>query len=151
MPRARRPPRAHDQRDMSEKQFTLAQATATLPLVRHIVGDIMAQYVRWQELVREFEGAAANSRADMPDPRAEQLQRQAQSLAADIESFVAELAALGVQFKGYDLGLVDFPSEIDGRPVLLCWRFGEPSIAFYHDAESGYAGRRPLPSAALSR
>lgn len=151
MPRVRRPPRAHDQRDMSEKQFTLAQATATLPLVRHIVGDIMAQYVRWQELVREFEGAAANSRADMPDPRAEQLQRQAQSLATDIESFVAELAALGVQFKGYDLGLVDFPSEIDGRPVLLCWRFGEPSIAFYHDAESGYAGRRPLPSAALSR
>ena len=136
---------------MTDKQFTLAQATATLPLVRHIVGDIMTEYRRWQELVREFEVVAASSRAEMPDPRAEQLQRQAQSLATDIESFVAELAALGVQFKGYDLGLVDFPSEVDGRPVLLCWRFGEPAIAFYHDADAGYAGRQPIPTEALSR
>lgn len=136
---------------MTDKQFTLAQATATLPLVRHIVGDIMTEYRRWQELVREFEVVAASSRAEMPDPRAEQLQRQAQSLATDIESFVAELAALGVQFKGYDLGLVDFPSELDGRAVLLCWRFDEPSIGFYHDADAGYAGRQPIPSIALSR
>lgn len=136
---------------MNGKQFTLAQATATLPLVRHIVGDIMTEYRRWQELVRDYEVVAASSRADMPDPRAEQLQRQAQSLATDIESFVAELAALGVQFKGYDLGLADFPSELEGRPVLLCWRFGEPSIAFYHDADAGYAGRQPIPFAALSR
>ena len=136
---------------MTDKQFTLAQATATLPLVRHIVADIMTQYRQWQELVREFEVVAASSRAELPDPRADQLQRQAQSLATDIESFVAELTALGVEFKGYDLGLVDFPSEIDGRPALLCWRYGEPSIAFYHDAESGYAGRRPIPMAALSR
>ena len=136
---------------MTDRQFTLAQATATLPLVRHIVGDIMTEYRRWQELVREFEVVAVNSRADMPDPRAERLQRQAQSLATDIESFVAELAALGVQFKGYDLGLVDFPSELEGRAVLLCWRFGEPAIAFYHDADAGYSGRQPIPTEVLSR
>ena len=41
-------------------------------------------------------------------------------------------------------GLVDFPSEMNGRHVLLCWRLGEPEVQFWHEVDAGYAGRQPL-------
>jgi hypothetical protein len=57
---------------------------------------------------------------------------------------VGELRELGVEMKGMDIGLVDFPGEIDGRPVCLCWRLGEPAVAHWHELDAGYAGRQPL-------
>ena len=37
---------------------------------------------------------------------------------------------------------------MDGRPVLLCWRLGEPEVQFWHEVDAGYAGRRPLVAGA---
>ncbi len=64
--------------------------------------------------------------------------------ARELESSVEEIERLGCQFKGIDLGLVDFPARIDGKTVLLCWQYGEKQIAFWHRADEGFAGRRPL-------
>ena len=46
---------------------------------------------------------------------------------------------MGVEPKGGE-GLVDFPSELDGRPVYLCWKLGEPEIQFWHEVDAGFAG-----------
>jgi len=126
------------------RTFTAEQANRMLPLVGRIVRDVVAGYRRWQDLVSAFELAAARSRADDPDPDAVLLQREAQLAAAEIEGFLAELDALGVQCKSPDVGLVDFPTEHDGRTVYLCWRLGEPSVQYWHEVDAGYAGRRPL-------
>jgi hypothetical protein len=132
------------------KQFTVEQANSTLPLVRRIVEDIVVQYRRWQDRIREFEVVTASSTAERPDPRAEELQREAQSLAAEIEGFVGELTQLGVEFKGYDLGLVDFPAEVGGRPAYLCWKLGESSVQYWHEVGVGYAGRQPINPRAVA-
>jgi hypothetical protein len=132
------------------KLFTVEQANRTLPLVSRIVGDIVTQYARWQELVRDFEVAAANSRVDRPDPKAEELQYQVQELAREIEGYVDELTELGVEFKGFDLGLVDFPGELGGREVCLCWRLGEPAVEHWHERDAGYAGRQRLSPLAVA-
>jgi len=42
-------------------------------------------------------------------------------------------------------GLVDFRSKLHGRTVLLCWKYGEERVAFFHELDTGFAGRRPLP------
>ena len=47
-------------------------------------------------------------------------------------------------YKDRRTGLIDFPSEMDGRRVLLCWRLGEESVQYWHDEQSGFAGRQPL-------
>jgi hypothetical protein len=72
--------------------------------------------------------------------------------AADIErevavvgECVAALEAAGVQVKDMDEGLVDFPARHTGRDVLLCWKVGEPAVAYWHGLEEGFAGRKPLP------
>ena len=135
---------------MTQKRFTIEQANRTLPLVRRIVEDIVGQYRRWQDRVRELELLSASSQAEQQDARREELEREAQQLAAEIESFVAELTELGVEFKGFDLGLVDFPGEIGGRPIYLCWRLGEPEVMFWHEIDAGYTGRQPLAPLAIA-
>ena len=112
--------------------YTVEQANRALPLVRRIVDDLVAAYRDWQRTVHAFEYAASASRAEAPDSEAERLQREAQQLAGDIDGFVRELADLGVECKGFDRGLVDFPSERDGRAVYLCWMRGEPAVAHWH-------------------
>ena len=124
--------------------FTVEQANRTLPLVRRIVRDIVETYAVWRAKVHEFEVATMDSRADRPSTRAEELQVETQRLAKDIQGFVGELQSLGVLFKGFDLGLVDFPSEMEGRSVYLCWKLGEDSVSYWHEVDAGFAGRQPL-------
>jgi hypothetical protein len=132
------------------KVFTVEQANRTLPLVSRIVQDIVTQYARWQDRVREYEIAAASARMDRPNPNAEALQHEVQELAREIEGYVDELAELGVEFKGFDLGLVDFPGELGGRPVYLCWKLGEPAVEYWHERDAGYAGRQRLAPLAVA-
>lgn len=131
--------------------FTLEQANRMLPLVRRIVEDIVQDYARWQEQVGVLEVVAAGRRVDSPADEAEKVEQDAQRLAADIERYVSELNGLGVDFKGFDLGLVDFPAEIDGRRVYLCWKLGEESVEYWHDVDAGFAGRQKLELPANSQ
>ena len=128
---------------MVTKLFTVESANRTLPLVRRIVEDLVRQYGVWQRQLTQCEVAAAGGAAHREE--AATLQRQVQVLAAEIEGYVEELASLGAEAKApLDAGLVDFPGEIDGRLVYLCWRLGEPSIQHWHEIDAGFAGRKPL-------
>ena len=124
--------------------FTVEQANRTLPLVRKIVDDVVQQHRRWREAILELDLVASSVRADDPGERAITLERNVQALAREIDGYKRELEELGIQLKDPRLGLVDFPSEIAGRHILLCWRLGEPEVQFWHEVDSGYAGRQPL-------
>ena len=54
------------------------------------------------------------------------------------------LADRGIVLRDPETGLVDFPATIDGRRVFLCWRLGEDRVAWYHEQQTGFTGRRPL-------
>jgi hypothetical protein len=124
--------------------FTVEQANRTLPLVRKIVDDVVQQHRRWREAILELDLVASSVRADDPGERAITLERNVQALAREIDGYKRELEELGIQLKDPRLGLVDFPSEMAGRHILLCWRLGEPEVQFWHEVDSGYAGRQPL-------
>ena len=126
------------------KLFTVDYANRTLPLVRRIVEDVVRENQRWQETIAELDAVVVEARSDIPDPRLVALERRAQDIAREIDTFQTELESLGIQLKDRRIGLVDFPSELDGRRVLLCWRLGEPAVQYWHDEDAGYAGRRPL-------
>jgi hypothetical protein len=118
---------------MPRKRFTPAQANRTLPLVRRIVADILE---RGRELRRLTDGPL--------DVRARQV---ASRLQAELAELYLELERIGCSYKdwGFDMGLVDFPAELEGQSVLLCWRSDEPRVEWYHPLEAGFAGRRPIP------
>ena len=54
------------------------------------------------------------------------------------------MVSRGVVLRDPDAGLVDFPATREGDDVFLCWRLGEPAIAWFHGRRSGFSGRRPL-------
>ena len=126
------------------RTFTVEQANRTLPYVRRVVEDIVQTYERWQDRVREFEVVAASAPTPTRATQVEALQRDVQGLAADIDRYSAELEQVGARIEGYDLGRVDFPGEVEGRPVYLCWHLGEPAVQFWHEVDAGFDARRPL-------
>lgn len=124
------------------RSFTVEDANRALPILRRLIGTaqermawLAAHPPRVDMLVEKF-----RIPDETPVP-ADYLGRLLEARQA-----LGEIQTLGVQVKDIRVGLVDFPARIGGREVLLCWKLGEESVAWYHDPESGFAGRRPIPA-----
>lgn len=65
----------------------------------------------------------------------------------ELRDALLELREREIVLRDLDRGLVDFPSVQGDEEIYLCWEEGEDSIAFWHDLESGFSGRRPLEDA----
>lgn len=130
---------------MRARLFTLEEARALLPEVRTVVEAMQERkrrFDRHQARLAEVSARAGGNGHGPPDALA--AQREAERLAAEIHERITRLAELGVEVKGIDEGLVDFPSEREGRVVYLCWRAGEPDILYWHELDAGFRGRQPL-------
>jgi hypothetical protein len=131
--------------------FTLAEAERTLPLVRRIVADLMAEYPRWRAAVSRFELLTGGARADWGETGELVAARDEVTVAAGrINDYLKELEAIGCVFKGFDAGLVDFYSLREDRPVFLCWKMGEARITHWHELDAGFGGRQPIDRAMLT-
>lgn len=126
------------------RHFTVEQANATLPLVRRIVSDLLALHPRWRAAVAAFESEQAAVTASGETEAARLARLAAGQLAGEIEACLEELEQVGCVFKGFDAGLVDFPTLLDGREVYLCWQHDEPRVEHWHEVDGGFAGRQPL-------
>ncbi len=127
------------------KYFTLQEANATIPYVRRIVQDIVAEYKKWRDCIFRYEVIAASSASEAGET-ADQvaLREEVDRTAQRINDFIEELSAVGCIFKGFEGGLVDFHSRLSDRDVFLCWKLGEEEITHWHEVDAGFAGRQPL-------
>jgi len=48
------------------------------------------------------------------------------------------------------MGLLDFPCAVEDEIVLLCWKYGEDKITFWHGMEEASAGASRLTSASCA-
>ncbi len=125
--------------------FTVREATATLPLVRRVVGELLAAHPRWKELVARYELLCAPRRAEQGESEEIQALREAASReAVRINDCLVELEGIGCVFKGFEAGLVDFYALREDRLVFLCWHHGEDQIGHWHEVDAGFDGRQPL-------
>lgn len=124
--------------------FTLEEANRTLPLVRRIVGDIVRAYPAFREKLQEFDRLASGADVDATRDRLQELREAIDRDSEQINRFIAELHQIGCLFKGFEDGLVDFYGRLDGRPVFLCWKLGEDAVAYYHEVDEGFSGRKPI-------
>ena len=71
--------------------------------------------------------------------------RETARALVELSRAVGELDAVDIVLRDFERGLVDFPAIRDGEEVYLCWLVDEEDrIAFWHEPEAGFAGRRPL-------
>jgi hypothetical protein len=128
--------------------FTLEEANALIPKMEMIMAELQRCGL---DLRQALESVARSGGRPLGDVDLSDLIADHPALGermAAIERFIGEIEKCGAQFKGMDLGLVDFPAEINGEIGLLCWQYGEKEIAYWHGLDTGFSGRQPLPSAA---
>jgi len=121
--------------------FTPQEASKLLPDIKPKVKELIERKKVVAKLHEEIEkyNLLGFKTAEVAENAA-----QLDALVEDMTRKIAELEDLGVQIKDLDYGLVDFPAEKYGERVVLCWRYGEPDVSFWHKPEEGYNGRKPL-------
>ena len=130
--------------------FTVEEANRTLPLVRRIMADIIDENDRLQELLPNLKEVRMRARRN-PSAADElnALRTDVAAISARLEGYLKELAQIGCVFKGPQ-GLIDFYSMREGRPVFLCWRYGEDEVRYWHELDGGFAGRLELEPEAVT-
>ncbi len=130
------------------KVFTLSEAQTLLPVVEALMRKAQAAGLQAGMLEREMQ--SLNQRIFMSGgmhvdvAKAARRRAERERSLQEVRDTLAELEEIGVQVKDLDKGLLDFPSVMDGQEVLLCWKLGESEIGFWHTADEGFAGRKPL-------
>ncbi len=128
---------------MTEALYSPERANAALPLVRAIVADLVTLESGATKALAAYR--ALKSRTDTPQAGLNGARRHLGEVVADRDACVAELAELHVRVGDAGTGVVDFPSELDGEAVYLCWKLGEDAVDWFHAHDSGFAGRQALP------
>jgi len=124
--------------------FTVEEANQRLPLVKVIVKDIVTLFTDLHD--RKERLTELRNRSEQSEYR-DEVESMESELEADIvtlDTFVAELADLGVELKDPVTGLVDFRTLVEGREAYLCWKLEEDEIGWWHELDAGAAGRRPV-------
>ncbi len=133
---------------MSDRTFTLEEAQTLLPVLesllraaidsRKLVESVDAELQETAQKVFLAGGMSLNI-MHLARRKAER-----EKASQRIKDALAEIDAMGVQVKDLDIGLLDFPCEVDGSIVLLCWKLGEKDITHWHGVSEGFAGRKPI-------
>jgi len=130
-----------------KQYFTPDSANATLPLVRVIVRDVTELAKELRERHECLSRVLTGKRSGLSEAHEEEMlqaQREVERGQDRMRDYERELKQLGIELKDYFTGLIDFPCRMDGREVYLCWRLGEPEVAFWHELDAGVGGRQKL-------
>lgn len=133
---------------MSDRTFTLVEAQSLLPVLESLLRTalsarkVVEEFDRDQQALQQRIFLAGGMFLDIvPLARKKAERTKAEQRAKDA---LAEIDSIGVQVKDLDIGLLDFPCEVEGQTILLCWRLGEKSITHWHGVQEGFAGRKPI-------
>ena len=133
---------------MSERTFTLDEAHALLPILESLLRTAIEGKKLIEDVDKELQEIAHRVFLNggtllkiVPLARRKMEREKALQRTKDA---VAEIHATGVQVKDLDIGLLDFPCVVEGKTVLLCWKYGEKKITHWHGTTEGFAGRKPI-------
>jgi hypothetical protein len=133
---------------MADRTFSLDEAQSLLPVLESLLRaaisskKVMDEVEAEQQALRHRIFLNGGTRIDVvPAARRKAEGAKAEQRAKDS---LAEIDSIGVQVKDLNIGLLDFPCEVEGRVILLCWKLGEKSITHWHGTEEGFAGRKPI-------
>jgi hypothetical protein len=133
---------------MPDRTFTLDEAQSLLPVLESLLRTAIGGKKIMEEVEAEMQ--ALNHRIFLNGGTHVDVvavaRRKAERAKAEqrAKDALAEIDSIGVQVKDLDIGLLDFPCEVEGSVVLLCWRMGEHSITHWHSTSEGFAGRKPI-------
>ncbi len=129
--------------------YGVEEANQVLPLVRSIVKDVVDDFRLLRTAGRERRVLEVDQGGPAASRRLEALKDEVSDHSHRIEGYLEELTALSIEVRDLELGLIDFPTIMDGEPAYLSWRLGEEAVRFWHPADRGFTERQPVPAALL--
>jgi hypothetical protein len=121
------------------RHYTLAEARELLPTVRGWFAQMDAVRPRVREAEEVF-GPRLAAGEDLGGPATIAFVRD----LGQLHGLLREFHSRNIQLKDSERGLVDFPAQLDGREVFLCWEKSEADITHWHAIDEGFAERQPL-------
>ena len=115
--------------------FTLEEARAIMSELRGDIDELLVLRADLAEIQADLLHAGTSALGGLAD---------AKGLEARFYAGIEALGVKGAEVKGIAPLLLDFPGERDRVPVLWCWLEGDEQIAWYHRADCGFPGRRPV-------
>jgi hypothetical protein len=122
------------------KLFTVEEANTVLPEVKPLMADLLEKRARVMVQRQGLGSLLDDILVDVGGPALNELVQEFEA----IENLIEQIQSYGCFVKDINVGLLDFPAEIDGKQVFLCWRYGEDEVAFYHGIHEGFNGRSPI-------
>lgn len=122
-----------------QKHYTVEQARALLPQIRGWLTEVD----ELRSKLKKLDDRIAQLTSTGADAGGESVHNQIRFLAR-LRQVLQEFEQREIQIKDIERGLIDFPAIIGGREVFLCWEKDEDDIEFWHDLDTGYAGRERL-------
>jgi hypothetical protein len=129
---------------MPDRVFTVEEANALIPRFEIILSQLQQHSRALRDVISDLSDASGTVPDDLTTEQLLTLRPEVRPVATAMEGLLRDIEATGAHFKGLALGLVDFPAEVDGETILLCWQHGEKEIGYYHTLDSGFAARKPL-------
>jgi hypothetical protein len=117
--------------------FTVAEARELLSELQPVLDELVVLRADAAELAAATRGGPPTPLGGMPELKAAE---------ARLDELMTQIQSHGVELKGWAPLLLDFPAQLDGVDVLLCWLEGDRGLHWYHRADLGFLGRRPLRS-----
>ena len=130
------------------RTFTLDEAQDLLPVLESLLRVSIDGKMQAEATEAEFQALAhrifINGGMSLNVPQIAFKKAEREKAVQRVKDAMAEIDAMGVQVKDLDIGLLDFPCEVDGQVILLCWKLGEQAITHWHGVSEGFAGRKPV-------
>ncbi|HEV7828387.1 MAG TPA: DUF2203 domain-containing protein [Pseudonocardiaceae bacterium] len=120
---------------VDRRLFEVHEARGLLPELRRRVDALIQVRADLTELSMDLRRLGSSPLGALAEMKA---------LQARFDHMLEWFSEQGVEIKGLAPVLVDFPAELDGESVRLCWLEGEAELAWYHRSDLGIAGRRRL-------
>jgi hypothetical protein len=128
-------------KDLQQHSFTPQEASKLLPDIRVKIKQLIEQRRVISQLHSELEkyGLLGFTTSEMAEKAA-----QLDAMVEHWKKRVDEVEDLGVVVRDLEWGIVDFPADRYGKKVMLCWRYGEPEVSYWHELNQQFPDRKLL-------
>lgn len=132
---------------MGPTYFSLQEANELVPWLEETFRSIAPLHQRAQRLREEVAAIERRVRGNGGSEAGGDMDEHRRHLTQTLESIedqIDEVQRKGILVRNVETGLLDFPTLQEGREIYLCWRMGESEIGYWHETDTGFAGRQPL-------
>jgi len=140
---------------MADKYFDRREAEALLLTIAPWLEDARGEKQKIEAFKTELAQVASRIMilGGTSPPLADLLRKKTEhdEAAGRLVEIVNRIQETGVIVKDLDIGLVDFPSLLEGEDIYLCWKLGEDHVDFWHGVDEGFTGRKPIDDPGTGR